>query len=85
MDPNLIGTCVKKRAEFFAIGLDIRPSPSKDVIQVSWKRPPVGWTTLIPMGRQSKIGKAGYGGLLRNCEGEWLGGFSRGVGTLGTP
>ena len=43
MDPNLIGTCVKKRVEFFAIGLDSRPSPNKAVIQVSWKRPPVGW------------------------------------------
>ena len=35
MDPNLIGTCAKKRAEFFAIGLDSRPSPNKAVIQVS--------------------------------------------------
>ena len=77
MDPNLIGTCVKKRVEFFAIDLDSRPSPNKAVIQVSsW-----GGLLLIPMGRQSKIGKAGCGGLLRNCEGEWLGGFSRGVGS----
>ena len=43
------------------------------------------WTTLNTDG--SAMGnprKAGYGGLLRNCEGNGLGGFARGVGPITT-
>ena len=34
VEPNLVGSYVKKGAEFFAIGLGIRSNPCKVVIQV---------------------------------------------------
>ena len=34
VEPNLVGSCVKKGAEFFAIGLGSRSNPCKVVIQV---------------------------------------------------
>ena len=58
MDPNLIGTCVKKGANLFSIGLGSKSNPSKAVIQVAWKRPPMGWIILnsdgLAMGNPSK-------------------------------
>ena len=81
VEPNLIGTCVKIGAKFFSIGLGSKSNPSKAVIQMAWKRPPVGWITLNTDGSaMGNPGKVGCGGHLRNCEGEWLGGFARGVG-----
>lgn len=81
MEPNLVGSRVKKRAKFFAIGLDSKSTPCKAVIQVAWKRPPLGWTTLNTDGLAlGNPGKAGCGGLLCNSEGIWLRDFVRGVG-----
>jgi len=81
VEPNLVGSCVKKGAEFFAIGLGIKSAPCRAIVQVAWKRPPVGWTTLNTNGSAvSNPGKASCGGLLRNSEGIWLKGFARGVG-----
>ena len=81
VEPNLVSSCVKKRAEFFAIGLSSKSAPCRAIIQVAWKRPPVGWTTLNTDGLVvGNPGKAGCGGLLHNNEGIWLKGFATGMG-----
>lgn len=49
---------------------------------MSWKKPPAGWFTLITDG--SVLGstrRVGCGGLIRNCEGDWIRGFARGSGS----
>ena len=81
VEPNLVGACVKKGAELFAYGLGSKIAPCKEIVQVAWKRPPLGWTTLNTDGlAMGNPGKAGCGGLLRNSEGSWIKGFARGVG-----
>ena len=70
VESNLVGSCVKKGVEFFAFGLGSKLAPYKEIVQVAWKRPPVGWTTLNTDGSTvGNPGKAGCGGLLRNSEG----------------
>ena len=55
VEPNLIGTCVKKGAKFFAIGLGSKSKPNKIVVQVAWKRPLMGWVTLSTDGLAMEI------------------------------
>ena len=71
-EPNLIGTCVKKGENFFAISLGSKSNPSKAIIQVR--------TLNTDGSAMGNLGKAGYGGLLCNYDEEWLEGFARGVG-----
>lgn len=81
VETNLVGSCVKKGAKFSAIGLGNKSAPCRVIIQVAWKRPSVGWTTLNIDG--SAVGnpsEARCGRLLRNSEGIQLKGFARGVG-----
>ena len=70
VEPNLVGACVKKGAELFAFGLGSKIAPCREIVQVAWKRPPLGWTTLNTDGSaMGNPGKAGCGGLLCNSEG----------------
>ncbi|PNX81608.1 ribonuclease H [Trifolium pratense] len=49
-------------------------------ITVTWQCPEDGWLSLNTDGASRGHTSAGCGGLLRNSEGQWLGGFSRNLG-----
>jgi ribonuclease HI len=47
---------------------------------VGWKPPDVGWIKLNTDGACKEVYAAGCGGILRNNNGEWLGGFAKQLG-----
>ena len=58
-------------------------SGSKRVVQIRWDKPQSGWFCLNTDGfALGSSGKAGCGGLIRNDQGEWVGGFSRRLGCI---
>jgi ribonuclease HI len=56
------------------------PTRQQVEIGVAWQRPVEGWVVLNTDGASRRTGVAGCGGLLRNSNGQWLGGFSRHLG-----
>ena len=51
------------------------------MIWIRWEKPSPGWVCLnIDGSTLRNLGRAGYGGTIRNDRGEWLGGFSRCIG-----
>ncbi|MCH79274.1 putative non-LTR retroelement reverse transcriptase [Trifolium medium] len=52
----------------------------KGVIQVGWNHPEGDWIMLNTDGASRRSDLAGCGGLLRNSNGQWLGGFSHHLG-----
>lgn len=56
---------------------------SKKVVRVRWGKPQAGWCCLSTDGFASaSSGRAGCGGLIRDEQGEWVGGFPRRLGCL---
>ena len=50
-------------------------------MQVKWSKPPEGWFKLNSDGAScGNLGKAGGGGLIRDCSGKWLKGYARSIG-----
>ena len=57
-------------------------SKHKIMKQIKWEKPVNGWRKLNVDGASLvNTGKAGGGGLLRDEEGNWLGGFARRIGS----
>ncbi|KAK2422059.1 Polynucleotidyl transferase, ribonuclease H superfamily protein [Trifolium repens] len=50
-------------------------------VPIGWNRPEGDWIKLNTDGASRRNNSAGCGGLLRNSNGQWLGGFSRHLGT----
>ena len=49
--------------------------------QIRWEKPDIGWVKLNTNGSFSDLlNAAGYGGLIRDDQGNWIGGFSRHIG-----
>jgi L1 cell adhesion molecule like protein len=53
----------------------------KEVAHIGWKRPEGDWIMLNTDGASRGNSVAGCGGLLRNSNGQWLGGFSHHLGS----
>ena len=55
--------------------------PPRISAQINWLRPERGWVKLNTDGAaNTDLGRAGGGGILRDCEGNWVGGFARFLG-----
>ena len=53
------------------------------MVRVRWEKPHAGWCCLSTDGSTSaSSGRAGCGSLIRDEQGEWVRGFSRGLGCL---
>ena len=59
-------------------GLSPKVASSKKLVRVGWEKPQVGWCCVSTDGYTStNSGRAGCGGLIRDAQGEWVGGFSK--------
>ena len=55
--------------------------PSHTVRTMKWLKPTVGWVKLNTDGASSQnLGVAGGDSLIRDCDGNWIRGFSRAIG-----
>ena len=53
----------------------------RTIVQVKWFKPPAGWFKLNSDGASyGNPGKAGGGGIIRDCNGLWIKGFARSIG-----
>ena len=60
---------------------NVTPKPPRISAQIKWLRPEKGWIKLNTDGvANSVLGRAGGGGILRDCVGNWIGGFARFLG-----
>ena len=82
LNPRLHYTSIKQGVDYFYyIGKSIYVKRWSS-IQVQWTKPGTGWCKLNIDGASLRNpGKAGVGGLIRDHRGEWLKGFSRGIGS----
>lgn len=64
--------------EFHHCGLNPNLSGSRKVVRIRWEKPQAGWFRLNTDGSAiGSLGRVGYGGLIKNDRGVWIGGFSR--------
>ena len=79
--PNLSTLTLAFASEFFCLwGSGKNPKVSQ-TIPVKWLLPPLGWAKLNTDGASSgNPGPAGGGGVIRDCRGDWVKGFSRSIG-----
>ena len=81
MDMKLFLRCIPKGTEFAAIVPNVNSKPHCISTQIKWLRPERGWIKLNTDGEvNSALGRAGGGGILRDCEGNWIGGIARFLG-----
>jgi len=66
-----------RQADVSAVGGNVRQKVEIDVL---WKKQEVGWIRLNTDGASRRNIAAGSGGLFRNHDGKWLGGYSRNLG-----
>ncbi|MCI05447.1 ribonuclease H protein [Trifolium medium] len=50
---------------------------SRTQIMIGWTAPKEGWVKINTGGARKEDGYAGCSGLIRGCDKEWLGGFSK--------
>ena len=75
--------CIKKGVEFYVVVPDTSNKPPITQIQVKWTKPNPGWVKLNTDGAVGGVpGKAGGGGVLHCCRGNWVAGFSRKLGAV---
>nr|POE82959.1 putative ribonuclease h protein [Quercus suber] len=68
-------------AEYFYCVLDHATVTRAGWVAVGWKKPQVAWAKLNTDGSVlGSSGLAGGGGIIRDCHGEWISGFSRSIG-----
>ena len=71
--------------EFQHCGLNAKTLGGRKVVRIRWEKPQAGWARLNTDGATlGSPGRVGGGGLIRNDQGEWLGGFSRRIGCSNT-
>lgn len=81
VDPKFLEGCVGKGLEFAALVPDFLMKPACVTVPIKWQKPDLGWIKLNTNGAAcSSLGSVGGGGLLRNSEGDWVGGFARSLG-----
>lgn len=63
-----------------------RPTGQRVELMIGWKPPRVGWMKLNTDGAsQGNLGLASAGGMLRDGDGEWCGGFALDIGRYSAP
>ena len=73
---------VQAREYFFCVSKSRRVS-SKFAIPIRWTKPLGGWHKLNTNGAScGNPGKDGGGGVIRDCHGDWVKGFSRSIGHI---
>ena len=82
MEEGTSTLCLKKGGEFYAIVPNEPNKPSRVQVQVKWTKPPRGWVKLNTYGTMHGNSiKVGRGGVLRSSNGDWIGGFTRKLGS----
>ena len=78
IDRSIHVQCIKSRAEFFSIGTKCKTIRPKNIVLVSWEKPPEGWMKLNTDGSAlGNPGKVGGGGLIQNHHGDWIRGYAK--------
>ena len=81
LNPKIDGDIVYKAIEYFHCAGKALMSKHKIMKQIKWDKPTNGWRKLnVDGASMGNSGMAGGGGLLRDDEGSWLGGFARRIG-----
>ena len=81
LQPNVHKDALFRALEFQHCGLNPELLGCRKVVRIKWEKPQTGWAHLNTNGSAiGNPGRAGYGGLIRNDRGEWMGGFSRSLG-----
>ena len=80
-NPKLDKACLGQAREFHFCVSKINQVTSKIPFPVSWNKPSFGWHKLntdgASVGNPSKVGG---GGVIRDCHGDWVKGYSRSIG-----
>ncbi|XP_030929600.1 uncharacterized protein LOC115955566 [Quercus lobata] len=80
-NPKLDKACLGQAREFHFCVSKINQVTSKIPFPVSWNKPSFGWHKLNTDGASiGNPGKAGGGGVIRDCHGDWVKGYSRSIG-----
>ena len=78
---NLHKSCINQALEFFFYVGKARSQRQSVMIPVKWLKPPTSWMKLNTDGASLGNPRATVvAGLIRNCSGGWVKGFSRSVG-----
>ena len=81
LNENLHSVSKNQALEYFYCVGKLGNLKNKVVCNISWIRPPTGWCKLNTDGASlGNPGKAGGGGVIRDCEGRWMRGFARSIG-----
>lgn len=81
LNTSLHGLCLSQVVEYFFCVGKMRKVSQRVLMQVKWSKPPEGWFKLNSDGASYRNpGKAGGGGLIRDCCGKWLKGYVRSIG-----
>ena len=80
-NPKLDKVCLGQAREFHFCVSKINQVSSKIPFLVRWNKPSFGWHKLNTDGDSiGNPGKAGGGGVIRDCHGDWVKGYSRSIG-----
>ena len=80
-NPKLDKVCIGQAREFHFWVSKIKQVTSKIPFPVSLIKPSSGWHKLNTNGASiGNPGKAGGGGVIRDCHGDWVKGYSRSIG-----
>ena len=80
-NPVLDRVCTSQAKEYVYCLSRVKELAPKVTISISWTKPSPGWHKLNTDGPSlGNPGKAGSGGLIQNCQGNWIKGFSRSIG-----
>lgn len=80
LNERLHDICLQQATEFYALSMAPDKEKKRQVL-VGWSPPPGGFFKLNTDGSVSKNpGRAGVGGLIRDHNGRWIGGFGRPLG-----
>ncbi|KAF7819529.1 reverse transcriptase [Senna tora] len=69
-----------KSVEFSHLAKDVSPRPSKGHIWVKWTAPSEGWWNNTDGACAGNPGKMAAAGVIRDCNGNWIQGFSKCLG-----
>ncbi|KAK9993042.1 hypothetical protein SO802_022745 [Lithocarpus litseifolius] len=82
LNHNLSREIMNQTVEFFYCINSPRNPCHKALRAIRWERPPAGWKKLNTDGScMGDSARAGCGGLVRDEHGNWVGGFSRHIGS----
>ena len=82
LNPRLHYTCIKQAVDYYYCIRKSIHAKRWSSIQVQWTKPGTGWCKLNTDGASlGNPSKASGGGVIPDHRGEWLKGFSRGIGS----